>query len=157
MDTDNLQHRRRACFSTVNPAARKRRCKLGRRVLARLTPRSFLLVPRHVTCRVAGDLRGKLTPARAGDNELRHFRLRRLSMSRKNRDDVSFRASELEFLADFWKVFSNDDELKEMMGGSLVDLRREALRCLGQKPPDLKGARAATAQAIFEMQRGREN
>ena len=78
-------------------------------------------------------------------------------MSRNNRDDVSFRDQELELLANFWQVFSNDDELKEMMGGSLVDLRREALRCLGQKPPDLRGARAATAQAIFEMRRGREN
>jgi hypothetical protein len=78
-------------------------------------------------------------------------------MSRKIRDDVSFRELELKTLADFWRGVSCDDELKEVMGRSLVDLQREALRCLEQRPPDLKGARAVTALAIFEMQRGKES
>lgn len=78
-------------------------------------------------------------------------------MERKVRKPLSARQAELESIAEFWRSFSDDGDLVEMMGRSLVDLRREALRCLRQDPPDLKGARAATAQAIFEMQSGQEN
>ena len=72
-------------------------------------------------------------------------------MSGKNREVVSCRGRKLKAIASFWQSLPTPSELAGMSGRSLVDLRREAIDCLRRSPPDLKGAEAATFQAIHDL------
>lgn len=52
----------------------------------------------------------------------------------------------------FWRSLRIDPGWSGTMRGSLRDLRKTALECLRHQPPDLAGARVATAQALFLLQ-----
>lgn len=66
-------------------------------------------------------------------------------------DGKSSRARKLKLIVNFWQSLPSSSELAGTSGRSLADLRREAMNCLKQSPPDYKGAQAATAQAIFDL------
>ena len=75
----------------------------------------------------------------------------------KRRLVVSDRDLELVEIANFWRSLPSSIDLAGTCGRSLVDLRRDAMNCLRQSPPDLQGARAATAEAIFNLRQDGES
>lgn len=59
---------------------------------------------------------------------------------------------ERRLIAKFWRSLRIDPGWSGTMRGSLCDLRTTALECLSDDPPDLLGARSATAQALYLLQ-----
>jgi len=72
-------------------------------------------------------------------------------MSGKARFVVSSRKLELDAITNFWRSMPKPSELPGTLRRSLTSLRRTAEECLSKSPPDLKGARSATAEALYWM------